>query len=342
MNKISFYNDYSYLAHPRILRALEHANTEEHVTYGQDRYSQMAAELLRKKANCDCYVQFISGGTQSNLINISHFLKPYESVISCTTGHIAVNETGAIEATGHKVHTAHSVDGKLTPEHIQDILDTHHGEHMVVPKMVYLSQSTETGSIYTRDELKNISDICKENSLYLYVDGARIASALASPTCDFTLSDIASFCDAFYFGGTKIGLLFGEATVICNDALTSHYRHSLKQRGGLLAKGASLGVQFYELLKDDLYIELATHANKMANRLYDGIVSHGFTIGFPCQSNQIFVTLPTTIIEKLEENFSFLRWTKDDNGITIRLVTSWSTKQEDVDQFIDALGSYRD
>ncbi|MGH1456666.1 MAG: threonine aldolase family protein [Alphaproteobacteria bacterium] len=337
--KISFQDDYSYLAHPRILKALERAQDEPHKTYGTDLYSQKAADILRQKTKSDSDVHFISGGTLTNLINLAHILKPYESIISCDSGHIATHETGAIEATGHKVHTVENQDGKLTVAGIAEIIDTHQDEHMVVPRVVYLSQSTERGTIYFKKEIEDISKYCRENALYLYIDGARIASALASDACDFTLCDIAELCDVFYFGGTKIGLLFGEAAIICNDTLKHSYRYGLKQRGGMLAKGATLGVQFHELLKDDLYIELARHANVMAQSIEQVFADCGYQADIPCQSNQFFVTLPEELVERLERDFTFLRWSQNKDMITIRLVTSWASKQYDIDEFTNALRS---
>ena len=333
IEKISFNDDYSYLAHPRILQAIEQASGESHQTYGLDEYSKKAASLFKDLTETDCDVHFISGGTQANLINISHILKPYESVITCDSGHIAVHETGAIEATGHKVHTTQNDLGKVTVQGINKIITSHHSEHMIIPKMVYLSQSTEKGTMYSLQELKDISAYCRTHDLYLYIDGARIACALAANECDFTLADIANLCDVLYFGGTKTGLLFGEATLLFNPDFYPNYRHTIKQRGGLLAKGAALGVQFHALMKDNLYLELAKHANDMAQTIAQSIANCGYTLDVPCQTNQVFVTLPRNTVESLEKDFLFLRWSEQGDIITIRLVTSWASKVENIKSF---------
>lgn len=336
--KISFQDDYSYLAHPQILKALENASHQSHKTYGLDAHTAEAGNILREKMGRECDVHLIAGGTLTNLINLCHILKPYESIIACDSSHISVNETGAIEATGHKINTVQNQDGKITPTDIKIIINTHKSEHMVVPKVVYISQSTEKGTIYSLKELEDISSVCRENGLYLYIDGARMTSALASHDCDFTLSDIAKYCDMFYFGGTKAGAMFGEAVVIFNDNFKPYYRHSIKQHGGLLAKGAALGIQFQELFKDDLYLDLARHSNDMAMALIDAFRACGFTPDVPCQSNQIFITLPIELVETLQKDFEFLVWEKQETTATIRIVTAWSTLESDVAHFSEKLG----
>ncbi|MEG2018852.1 MAG: aminotransferase class I/II-fold pyridoxal phosphate-dependent enzyme, partial [Clostridium sp.] len=251
------------------------------------------------------------------------------------TGHILVHETGAIEATGHKVVSIEVNDGKLNCEHIKSALVAHTDEHMVKPKLVYISNPTEIGSIYTKKELEQLSKFCRDNRLFLYVDGARLGSALCSEENDIELSDLANLVDAFYIGGTKNGALMGEALVICRDSLKEDFRFHIKQKGALLAKGRLLGIQFLELFRDDLFFELAKHANDMAKLLKDGISGERYLFLTNSPSNQIFPILPNEIIEKLQEKYSFYVWQKvDEENSAIRLVTSWATKEEKVLEFI--------
>lgn len=335
----SFKNDYSEGADPRILNALIESNLEQVDGYGEDHYSIEAAELLKNKikfSNAD--IHFLSGGTQTNLIAISAFLRPHEAAIAANTGHIFTHETGSIEATGHKVISVEVNDGKLSPNHIKSALDMHTDEHMVKPKLVYISNPTEVGSIYSRAELQQISSFCKENNLILFMDGARLGSALCSKDNELQLSDIAKLTDAFYIGGTKNGALFGEALIICKDSLKEDFRYHMKQKGALLAKGRVLGIQFLELFKDDLYFDLSKHANKMADLLRNNIESMGYEFLTYSPSNQIFPIFPNKIIEKLQEKYSFLVWSKiDNNTSSVRLVTSWATKEDAVKAFIEDL-----
>ncbi len=340
VNKISFGNDYSEIGHPRLIKAFENDAYEQNGTYGLDVHSENAKELIRQAAGMpEADIHFMSGGTQANLVNIGHILKPYESVIACDTGHISVHETGAIEATGHKVNTVFHSNGKLCADDIEKIVGEHHFEHMVLPRLVYISQTTETGSVYTKAELGAISECCRKNGLYLYVDGARLGSALTCKEADLTLADLASLADIFYIGATKNGGLFGEAVVIINDKLKENYRFSLKQRGALLAKGAVLGIQFEVLFKDGLYMDLARHANEMAEQLVEHLSAQGIPFDTPPQSNQIFPILPLDTVKKLEQDFNFYRWSdKGDGQVVVRLVTSWATRSEDVEQFALKLG----
>ena len=264
----SFKNDYSEGAHPRILNALIESNLEQADGYGEDIYTLRAIELLREKiqlTNID--IHLLSGGTQTNLVAISAFLRPHEAAIAANTAHIFTHETGSIEATGHKVISIEVSDGKLNSVLIKEALDYHTDEHMVKPKLVYISNSTEIGSIYSKADLEDISSFCKENNLILFMDGARLGAALCSDKNDLQLSDIGRLTDAFYIGGTKNGALLGEALVICKESLKEDFRFHMKQKGALLAKGKVLGIQFLELFKGDLYFQLATHANKMASAL---------------------------------------------------------------------------
>ena len=336
----SFKNDYSEGAHPSILRALVETNMQQVEGYGEDKYCITAIKLIKEKLKCDDVdIHMFCGGTQTNLTAISAFLRPHEAVISANTGHVLVHETGAIEATGHKVISMQVDDGKLKPKHIKMAIDEHSDEHMVKPKMVYISNPTEIGTIYKKQELKDLSDFCKKNKIILYMDGARLGSALCSKENDIELSDLPKLTDAFYIGGTKNGALMGEALVLCNDSLKEDFRYHIKQKGGLLAKGRVIGIQFLELFKDDIYFKLATHANAMADILKIGISNCGHKFLIDSYTNQIFPIIPNKIIATLEEKYSFFVWQKvDEDNSAIRLVTSWATRQDMVEAFIDDLG----
>ena len=274
----SFMNDYSEGAHPRILELLVQSNFEQNPGYGEDLHSEKAKKYIKnliQKENVD--IHFIPGGTQTNLLVISSFLRPHQCVIAADTGHINVHETGAIEATGHKVVAMPCTDGKLTSATIQVALDYHKDEHMVQPKMVYISNSTELGTIYSKAELSDINNICRQNGLILFLDGARMGSALTCRENDLELGDIAQLVDVFYIGGTKNGALLGEALVICNADLKKDFRYLIKQRGGLMAKGFVVGMQFEALFQDNLYFELASHANRMAEQIATVIKECGYS-----------------------------------------------------------------
>jgi threonine aldolase len=333
----SFKNDYSEGAHPRILNALIESNFEQEDGYGQDRYTLEAIELLKQKIDRnDVDIHLLSGGTQTNLTVISAFLRPHEAAISARTGHINTHETGAIEATGHKIISVEVEDGKLTPEKIEEVLNGHPDEHMVKPKLVYISNSTEIGSIYNKKELVQLSQFCHKNNLILFMDGARLGSALCSTENDLTLNDLANLLDAFYIGGTKNGALIGEALVICSEPLKEDFRFHMKQKGALLAKGRILGIQFLELFRDDLFFELAKHANMMAEMLREEFSKQNFKFLTHSPSNQIFPILPNSLIAELQSKYSFYIWQKvDANYSAIRLVTSWATKEEMVLAFIE-------
>lgn len=337
----SFKNDYSEGAHPRILQTLIESNLEQEEGYGKDSYSLKAIELLKQKMesnNVD--IHLFTGGTQTNLTVISAFLRPYEAAITADTGHIWVHETGSIEATGHKVFPIESKDGKLIPSQIKAVLDLHPDEHMVKPRLVYISNSTEIGTTYNKFELKALRVFCKENNLLLFMDGARLGSALCSEGNDLDLKDLPELVDAFYIGGTKNGALLGEALVICNEALKENFRFNMKQKGALLAKGKLLGVQFYELFKDDLFFELAQNANNMASLLREGLKEEGLEFLIESASNQIFPILPNTMIEELEKKYFFIIWSKvNQDNSAVRLVTSWATKEDAVLALLDDIKS---
>lgn len=338
----SFKNDYSEGAHPRILSALIESNMEQVDGYGEDQYTRKAVELLKEKiGRDDIDIHLFPGGTQTNLTAISAFLRPHEAAIAANTGHILVHETGAIEATGHKIISIEVTDGKLNPLRIKPAIESHTDEHMVKPKLVYISNPTEIGSIYTKNELEDLSKFCKKNNLFLYVDGARLGSALCSEENDMELSDLAGLVDAFYIGGTKNGALMGEALVICQDSLKEDFRFHIKQKGALLAKGRLLGIQFQELFRDNLYFELARHANDMAKVLKEGISRNGYSFLIDSPSNQIFPILPNSIIQKLMGKYSFYIWQKIDKDTSaIRLVTSWATKEDKVLEFNEDLTNF--
>jgi threonine aldolase len=332
----SFKNDYSEGAHPRILNALVESNFEQDEGYGEDRYTRKAVELLKEKlGRTDVDIHLLSGGTQTNLTALAAFLRPHEAAMAASTGHILGHETGAIEATGHKIISIEAEDGKLTPSHLKAVLDAHTDEHMVKPKLVYISNSTEIGSIYKKNDLVQLREFCQENNLILYMDGARLGSALCSAENDLKLSDIAVLVDAFYIGGTKNGALIGEALVICRDSLKEDFRYHLKQRGALLAKGRLLGIQFLELFRDDLFFDLAMHANKMAEMLRAEISKANIKFLTQSPSNQIFPILSNELISELQRKYSFHIWEKvDSDHSAIRLVTSWATKEDIVVAFI--------
>lgn len=339
----SFRNDYSEGAHPRVLQRLIDTNLEQTCGYALDPMSDAAREtVLRVCAAPEADVHFISGGTQTNLLTIAAFLRPYEAVIAPCTAHISLHEAGAIEATGHKVCAVETPDGKLTAEMVAAVADGHTDEFMVRPRMVYVSDSTELGTIYTKAELTALRRCCDERGLYLFLDGARLGSALTAPGNDLTLPDLAALTDAFYIGGTKNGALFGEALVIKTPQINDHFRWMIKRQCGLLAKGRLIGVQFEALLEggmDSIYFEMAAHANKMAEKLRNGLEERHVPFYSCSQTNQLFPVLPTGVIRELEKDFFFYEWAPETNGMTpIRLVTAWGTQEAEIDAFLKKIG----
>ena len=334
----SFRNDYSEGAHPMILEALTQTNLVQTCGYSLDPYCADAAALIRDLCHApEADVHFLVGGTQTNLVVLDALLASYESVIAAHTGHVNVHETGAIEATGHKVCTVHSPDGKLTPELVDTVVRGHSSEHMVLPRVVYISDTTEVGTVYTKAELTALRDYCDNHGLLLFLDGARLGAALTSPVNDLTLADLARLTDAFYIGGTKNGLLFGEALVMTTPC--SHFRWHMKQRGAILAKGRLLGVQFKAILENNLYFDLARHANDLAFRLRDGITALGYAFPVPSPSNQQFPVLPNTVVSRLQEmGYEFeIDHAVDQENTCIRLVTSWATPEQAVEDFLHDL-----
>lgn len=338
-----FFDDYSEGAHPKLLERLSHSNLRQMTGYGVDELSLQAQALIQKAAGSpNAAVHFVSGGTQANLLCLAAMLRPYESVIAPKTGHINVHEAGAIEATGHRIETVDAGDGKLRPEMLSGLVALHQDEHRTKPKVVFISHSTEAGSIYSKAELEALSAFCKEHGLYLYLDGARIGSALTARDSDLSLADIARLTDIFYIGGTKNGALLGEAIVINNPQLMAEFRRHIKQRGAMLAKGRAIGAQFLALFTDDLYIELAQHANRMAEQLAGGLRDLGFTFLTPPQSNLIFPIMPDALIAELQRLYGFYVWAPAGEGASaIRLVTSWATQEQVVNEFLNDLKKLR-
>lgn len=336
---ISFVNDYSENACPEILDALIQTNYEGNSAYSSDEHSRLAAEYIKQKIECETAdVQILMGGTQTNLIAFAAFLRPHEAVIATHTGHICVHETGAIESTGHKCIEVDGVDGKVTPADIDKVCGPQHWDHagilVVKPRMVYISQSTEVGSVYSADELFQLRETCDKYNLLLFCDGARLSSALDCSNVTFPI--LARYCDAFYIGGTKCGALFGEALVIVNTSLQSEFRYIAKQHGGMLAKGWLLGLQFEILMKDGLYEKNGVHANRMAMILKNGLQRLGFTFTIDSPSNQQFVIFPNWILRKMETDFAWeVISVIDQDNTEIRLCTSWATKETSVYAFIN-------
>ena len=336
--KYSFNNDYSEVAHPLVLEALSAAGTTQFSGYGLDDFTARAADLIRSRIDApSAGVHFIGGGTHTNLVFISSALRPHEAVIAPESGHVFVHETGAIEATGHKVCTVKVSNGKLYPDDIEAVVNEHCDEHMVKPRLVYVSHSAENGAVYKKSELTEISKCCRKNGLYLFLDGARFGAAMNSQSCDMTYADVAGLVDAFYIGGTKNGALFGEALVICADELKTDFRFLLKQRGALPAKGAIIGMQFEALLKDGLYDDLAKHSNAMARKMADGIRKQGYEFLYPAETNLIIPLLPTNVAERLRKLYGFQDWLKTGDMTAARFVTSWSTPETIVDEFLSDL-----
>ena len=340
--KISLRNDYSEGAHPRLLQALAMASAETNRGYGLDVHSARAAALIRDRLARDADVHFLAGGTQTTLVALAAFLRPHEAVIAPASGHIATHETGAIEASGHKVLTVATPDGKLSPALIQPCIDGHSGEHMVKPRLVYLSNTTEWGTLYSAMELQALGEFCRGRDLLLYIDGARLGSALAAPGNDVDLALLSTQADAFYIGGTKNGALLGEALVIVNPSLRTDFRHVIKQRGAMLAKGIVVGAQFEALFEDGLYFVLATHANVMAERLREILQNAGVPLAVDSPSNQVFPILPDAVVERLKEHVEFETWERRGDGTSvIRLMTSWATPESVLDAFAVAFSHVR-
>ena len=333
---ISFENDYIAGAHPCILQRFVETNMESLTGYGADGYCESAKEKIRKACECqDAQVEFLVGGTQTNAIVISTMLHDYEGVIAASTGHISTHEAGAIEFTGHEVLEILGKNGKIDADALKVFIDNFYAdanhEHMVFPGMVYISHPTEYGTLYTKNELKNISEVCHSYDIPLYLDGARLGYGLMSRESDLTLPDIAQLCDVFYIGGTKVGALCGEAVVFTKNNKPKYFMTSVKKRGALLAKGRLLGIQFDTLFTDQLYFEISRHAIEMAEKLKNLFHEKGFHFYLESPTNQQFIILENTRMKKLREKVRFSFWEKyDENHTVVRFATSWSTTEEDI------------
>ena len=340
---IRFDSDYTQGAHPRILDALVRTNMEQTGAYAEDAYSEEARVLIKKACEApDADVHFLVGGTGTNTTVIAAALRPWEGVLCPETGHINVHESGAVESSGHKVVGLSQKDGKLTAETAEGFCAAYHAdstkEHMVKPAMIYISQPTETGTLYSAAEMAALKGVCERYGMYLFVDGARLGYGLAAEGNDVTLPFLAKTADAFTIGGTKVGALFGEAVVIANSAMKTGFRYMIKQRGNMLAKGRLLGVQFREMFADGLYYEMGAHAVAKAKRLRAIFEKAGF--GFFCDSptNQQFPVLPDETLEKLSPEFAYSYWNRyDENSSVVRFCTSWATTDEELDALEKAL-----
>lgn len=334
---LNFRNDYSAGAHPAVLEALCRTNSDLTPGYGTDRFCLQAAQTIRGLCRCpDAAVHFFTGGTQVNKTALSAFLRPWEAVIAPSSAHICVHESGAVEQTGHKVLHVPSADGRLTPEDIRAAVDAHTGEHMVVPRLVYISNTTELGTVYTRAQLEALRAVCGELGLLLYCDGARLGCAIDAGDTDF--AGYAALCDAFTIGGTKNGLLFGEALVIPNPALQPGFRNCMKQQGAVLAKGRLLGVQFDAILRDGLYLSLAAHSNALARRLTEGLRIGKIPLLVDSPSNQVFPLLPERTVQDLSRSVAFEVQQLSGGGRTcVRFVTGWNSTRADVDALLALL-----
>ncbi|WP_304262190.1 low specificity L-threonine aldolase [Kallipyga massiliensis] len=334
-----FVNDYSKICHPRILDRMRDHLTDPQAGYGYDIHCDRAKELLYKEmGRSDGDIHFIPGGTQANLVAIAAFLRPHQAVIGARTAHIHDHEAGAIESRGHKIYLADSSDGKLRPEAIDHLVQSHQAENTAHLKLVYISNTTEVGTVYTKKEIKALYDYCVSQDLILYIDGARLGSALTSPVNDMSLADFAKYSHAFFIGGTKNGAMIGEALVIMKDELKEDFRVIMKQNGAILAKSFVTGIQFEVLFEDGLYYDLADHANKLAMKLAGALREKGYDLIQEAQSNQIFPIFTKEKIRELRENFAFEDWAEEGEGLySVRFVTSWATKESSVDALIRAL-----
>lgn len=346
--KLFFVNDYATVSHPNILKALSKANYSNEMGYGDDSYSKQAIDLIKKDClNDNIDIFFLMGGTQTNMIVLSSILKSYQGVISASSGHIATHETGAIERGGHKVLSLNTDEyGKLSALAIENCCNDYNSDvnslHTVQPGAVYISHPTESGALYSKKELKEISDICRREGLLLYVDGARLGYALSSSKNSITLNDLTILTDVFYIGGTKCGAMCGEALVVNNKTLCTDIKYSLKPNGGLLAKGMIHGIQFKELFTNNLYVEICKKANYLAQKISDTFVDCGFQLYCKSYTNQQFVILDNESLHKLEKLYDFAIWKRVDSTKTIvRFCTSWSTSESMVNSLIDDIKGIR-
>ena len=343
---IYFNNDYSEGCHQKVLDALVRTNMVQTLGYGEDEYcAEAAAKIKTLCGRDDVAVHFLVGGTQTNLTVIDAALRPHQGALCPVGGLINVHESGAVEATGHKVLTCPSDDGKITAQQVKDTVLAHRAdgsfEHMVQPKLVYISNPTEYGTLYSLSELEALSAVCRELGLYLFLDGARLGYGLMAKDYDVTMADIARLCDVFYIGGTKVGALFGEAVVISNPALKEDFRYIIKQHGGMLAKGRLLGVQFDALMTDNLYFEIAGQAVRLADKIRETLDELGVSHLVPGITNQIFPILSDKCLEQLAKEFCFTEMERvSDTHRAIRFCTSWATTEENVEKLCQALRNF--
>ncbi|MDD2978729.1 MAG: low specificity L-threonine aldolase [Hespellia sp.] len=337
---LHFECDYTQGAHPKVMEMLQKTNMEQTAGYGEDPYCEAAKELICSACGKpDADVHFLVGGTQTNATIIASVLRPYQGVLCAETGHINVHETGAIESKGHKVLPIQSFDGKITGMQIREMCEQHfqdvNHEHMVQPGMVYISFPTENGTIYSKAELEEISIVCQQYGLPLFIDGARLGYGLMADGNDLTLEDITDLCDVFYIGGTKVGTLFGEAVVFPNPDLARDFRYLIKQNGGMLAKGRLLGIQFLALFEDNTYFKIARHADELAMQIKNALKAKGYQFLYDSNTNQQFPILPDVVVQQLEKKYVFSFWQKvGDNHTAVRFCTSWGTKAEEVNQLV--------
>ena len=344
---IYFNSDYLEGAHPSIMVKMAETNMVQTVGYGEDEYCEAAREKI--KAACqapEADVHFLVGGTQTNTTVIAAILRPWQGVIAAVSGHINCHEAGAIESTGHKVITLPTDNGKITAQQVADYVEWHKNdestEHIVQPGMVYISHPTEAGTLYTKAELTELYDTCRRYGLPLYIDGARLGYGLAAEESDMTLPEFARLCDVFYIGGTKVGALFGEAVVIMNESLKKDFRFIMKQRGGRLAKGRLLGIQFDALFTDDLYFKISRHAIEMAHQIRDIFVSAGYPLLFDSPTNQQYPIMPDAELAEIGKSFGYEYWERvDETHSGVRFCASWATKQEHVDALRAAVNALK-
>ena len=340
---ISFESDYIAGAHPKVLARLMETNMEPLGGYGSDKYCESAREKIKRACACpQAEVHFLVGGTQTNALVISSMLKEYEGVIAAKTGHVSLHEAGAIEATGHKVLEVVQEKGKITATSVKQYLETFYGdenhEHMVFPGMVYISHPTEYGTLYNKKELEELAEVCQKYEMPLYLDGARLGYGLMSRETDVTLEDIARLCDVFYIGGTKVGALCGEAVVFTKGNTPKHFMTIIKQKGALLAKGRVLGVQFDILFTENLYFDISRHAIEMAQQLKEMLCEKGYCFYMESPTNQQFVIVENKKLEELKKYVAVSFWEKyDETHTVIRLATSWSTTQQDMERLEEVL-----
>ena len=336
----SFRNDYSSICHKKVMDKLIESMDEQNIGYGEDYHSENAKKLIIEKLGHDADIYFLVGGTQANTTVISAVLRPYEAVIAVESGHINVHETGAVEGQGHKVITIKGHDGKVLIKEMQYILDTHMKTHMALPKMVYISQSTEVGTVYSLEELKEIYEFCQKNSLYLFLDGARLASGMAASS--ITFSDLGKYTDVFYIGGTKNGGYLGEAVVFNNKEIAKNFNYAQKHYGALMAKGFVASIPFEVLMQDDLYLEIGKKENECASYLAEGLKKLGYKFYSNSITNQIFPIVPKELFLVLEERYGVELWEKlDSEFYAIRFVTSFTTTQENCQEVLDFLKKYQ-